>query len=238
MIIIQDKWRAKLLASENDIPESKFFYMPVSPADSERIKSNYLRKKYNISDEKLIILHSGSFENWTYAEELITSLQHWPANAILIVHTRKNFKHKNKYIDKIKNGHFKNVVLSLYPLQSREYEKMVASSDMGICLYKQVNTKYLQKNIQTIGLASGKFSYYMKYGLPVISVRQENYAELLEKYSFGKNINDFSEIDNAINQISQNYNSYSCEARRLFSEQLDFNIFWPDFIDQLSNIIT
>jgi hypothetical protein len=238
LVVIQDHWRARLLEEENTIPKENFFYLPVSPGNSKVQRSNYLRKHFNIPKNKIIVLHSGSFENWTYAEELIKSLHSWPADAVLVVHMRRNPKNKNYFINRLKKGKFQNVILSLEPLNRILYEEMVSSADIGLVLYKTVpRNKYLQKNIETIGLASGKFSVYMKYGLPVISIKQKTFAELLEMYKFGINLDRFSEMPDAMKEILDRYEIYRKGALQLFSEKLNFDIYWIPFLKRIAEIM-
>jgi hypothetical protein len=238
LVIIQDHWRARLLQQENAIPKENFFYLPVSPGNFKVQKGNYLRKRFNIPEKKMIVLHSGSFENWTYAEELIKSLPYWPADLVLVIHTRQNPKNKNYFINRLKRNQFQNVILSLEPLNRMLYEEMVASADIGLVLYKPVSkNKYLQKNIETIGLASGKFSVYMKYGLPVISIKQKTFGELLETYKFGKNLDTFSEIPGALEEILNGYEIYQKGALQLFSEKLSFDIYWVPLSKRIAEII-
>jgi glycosyltransferase involved in cell wall biosynthesis len=229
LVIIQDKLRAGLLAVENKISSKKFDYLPVSPSGlSTAKKTNYFHTRFNISGDKTIILHSGSFRSWTCAEELVESASSWPDNYVLVVHTRYKPIRRDEHIKIVQDSRLSNLVLSTEPLDINEYEQLVASADIGLVLYKSVaNLKYTGKNLQNIGLSSGKFSFYMKCGLPVITYRQKSYEELLKSYSFGINIQNFNDMPDAINKISNNYSHFSDESRRLYSEKLDFNIHWP-----------
>ena len=241
LIIIPDRWRAHLLARENIISEEKFIYLPVAPQDSKIRKSNYLRNKYNIPKDKTIVLHSGSFEEWTCSREIIEELADWPPNIVLIIHTKYSPFLTNPDIRLLKGKKYKNVILSIEPLANIEYEDMVASADIGLVLYKPIShskhSKYHQKNIQTIGLSSGKFSYYMKFGLPVITLNQDSYAELLKHYDFGYNIYNLRDIPNAINKILLNYNSHRDSALRLFNEKLKFDLHWPALFKKITCIL-
>jgi len=241
LVIIQDRWRSRLLAQENIISEEKFAYLPVSPSDSKVRKSDYLRNKFNIPKEKTIVLHSGSFEEWTCSREIIEGLIDWPPNVVLIIHTRYKTFLDNPHICMLRKRKYKNVILSLEPLGSEEYEELVASADIGLVLYKPVShskhSRYHQKNILTIGLSSGKFSYYMKLGLPVITLNQSSYADLLKHYCFGYNIHNLSEIPHAINIILGNYDFYSIEATRLFNEKLKFELHWPNLLKRITHIL-
>jgi len=239
MVVIQDKWRAKLLAEENNIPQNNFCFLPVSPRGLAKTKkSDYLRKKFTIPDKYKIVIHSGSFENWTYAQELINSLPNWVENIILVVHTRHKSKGKHTYIERLKQLNSSNVIISTDPLDYKEYEEMLASADIGLVLYKENSSSlYLQKNIRHIGLSSGKFSYYAKNGLPIVSVSQESYDELLKEYNFGINLDSFSDIPYALEKIISNYQMYTKGAIRLFAEKLTFDIYWPEIENKISSLL-
>jgi len=239
MVIIQDKWRAKLLADENNLDEQQFIYLPVSPRSSSTIqRTNYLRKRFNIPNGKIVVLHSGSFEDWTYAEELIDSVPKWPEKVVLVIHTRYSPVKKHKYISRIQENNFENIILSTEPLYRQAYEQMVASADIGLVLYKKRPVfKSLQKNIETIGFSSGKFSYYMKYGLPVIAAGGGTYHELLKEYHFGISLNSFDEMPEALSKVISCYQKHSDEAKRLFSEKLAFDLYWPATSRKLAHLL-
>ena len=238
-IIIQDKWRAELLSKENRLNSIKFLYLPVAPRLQKITHtSNYLRVKYKIPSDFFIVLHSGSFEDWTYAEELLENAKKWPDNVILVIHTRYKPNRRHKYISIIRRQNSNNIILSIDPLNSIEYERMICSADIGLVFYKlSPLSKYLQKNIETIGLSSGKFSYYAKYGLPIISINQKTYAELLQEYEFGYNLTSFDELPGALLNIISNYEKLSSEAMRLFKEKLAFDIYWPQISQKLLELL-
>lgn len=239
LVIIQDQQRAELLAAENNLSLDKFAYLPVSPQGSQTVlRSEYLRKYFNLGNDKTIVLHSGSFADWTYADELLESVGTWPEDFVLVIHTRYNPGNTNKYVKAIKEAKLPNVFLSTEPLPANAYEQLIASADIGLVLYKPIPpSRYLQKNIQTIGLASGKFSFYMKYGLPVISIAQQSYADLLKDYLFGENLDSISEMAEALRRVKSNYTRHKTEAQRLFSERLDFDLHWPRLSAKLLEIL-
>ena len=239
LVIIQDKWRARLLSDENGLQLEKFEYMPVSPASSPSIRaSDYLRKRFNIPKGQTIVLHSGTFAAWTCADELIENVATWPEGFLLIVHTRYIPGKNDKYIQTVRKAKLSNVVLSTEPLPADDYEQLVASADIGLVFYKpEPLSPFGRKNLQIIGLSSGKFSFYMKYGLPVISIGQQSYQELLKAYAFGENVSSFSEMPAALMRVRTNYDQHQTEARRLFSEKLDFDIHWPRLEARLLEVL-
>lgn len=239
LIIVQDPRRGYLLSKENNISKNEMYWLPVSPDMTvTNGGSDYLRKLYHIPKEKWIVLHSGSFEDWTYAEELLDSTRRWSDNAILVIHCKhkglNNRYHERKSLKSVKGN---NVIFSTTPLDVGAYEQMVSSADIGLCLYKEIpGDPFLQKNIRHVGLSSGKFAYYTKNGLPVISVQSKTYARLLDQYDFGENLRHFSEMPAAIGRIVEKYAVCSGEARRLFQERLAFDLYWPDLLEKISTL--
>jgi hypothetical protein len=239
LVIIQDAHRAQLLASENDLELSRFVHLPVSPTGGHPVgDTDFLRKRYDIPEEATIVLHSGGFGDETYGEELLRSTATWPPGFVLVIHTKYRPSRGDKYVDLIRATDRSNVILSGEPLSPDEYETMVASADLGLVLYKTIpGSIFRQKNIQCIGLASGKFSHYAKQGLPIISIGQPTYADLLQEYDFGANVSSFDEMPGALSRIRSRHDWHAAEARRLFAEKLDFDAHWPVVASRLASVM-
>ena len=239
LVVVQDSHRGRLLAEENGLVLDKFAYLPVSPSGSRQVKrSNYLRDRFHLSEEQTIVLQAGTFADWTYADELLKSLDAWPEGFVLVIHSRDRLNDTSRYVREIKAADLPDIILSTEPLPADEYEQLVGSADMGLVMYKTTPpSRYLQKNIGHIGLASGKFSFYMKYGIPVISVADQTYQGLLESYNFGENIDSFDELPDALIRVRSNENHHRAEAQRLFRERLDFDVHWPTLSARLLEIM-
>jgi glycosyltransferase involved in cell wall biosynthesis len=225
--VIQDVQRGKLLEEENGLSDSRMFYMPVAPSAAPAVeKTEHLRRKFDIKEEKTIVVHAGSFSTWTYAEELLGSVSKWPDDFVLVVHTRCSL---DGYVQRLmRQNTAPNIIFSTEPCNDTEYLRLLASADIGLLLYKPVHVgAYTGKNLETVGLASGKFSCYMKCGIPTISIRQNEYRSLIEHYKFGLDIDGFNELHEAFINIQRNYTYYSSEAKRLFDEKLNFDLYYP-----------
>lgn len=237
LVLVQDPWRKALLAEENKLAEKVFEYLPVSSAGTAAENSGYLRSRFGIPADKRIVLHSGSFANWTYGNELVELAARWPKDFVLVVHTR-NSSDGNHLVDQLQELGRENVIVSTEPLPMDQYEVLVASADIGLVIYKWIpGCRYNQKNTQTIGLSSGKFSFYMKYGLPVVSVAQKTYGQLLHRFAFGENVASLHDIPAALARIDENYDFHRGEARRLFSERLDLEEYWPSLQQRLMELV-
>jgi hypothetical protein len=239
LVITQDHGRGLLLEKENALSPEKFTHLPVSPGGVQRVKkSDCLRRRFRLPEGQTVVLHAGSLSYWTYTEELLENVITWPEDFALVVHTRYRPTKKDRYVQKIRQARLPNVFLSSEPLDMDQYEQLVASADIGLVLYKPAPpSRYTQKNIQSIGLSSGKFSFFMKYGIPVISIKQQTYEELLTEYTFGENIDSLNNMPQALMRIKSDYSHYRLEAQRLFADKLDFDIHWPRLADRLLEIV-
>ncbi len=238
LVIAQDTKRIQLLSEENQTDISKFMLLPVAPAKGEPVRSNYLREHFDIPPEKIIVLHSGSFAEWTCANQILQSIAWWPKDFVLAIHTRYRPTRFDPALRMIRRIKPPNVFLSFDPLSIEEYERLVSSADIGLALYQPVNdSPYTQRNIQNIGLSSGKFSFYMKCGLPTITMDQPVYRALSEKYKFGEVVSDIQEIPIALKRIRANISDYRLDAKRLFDEQLDFDLFWPQIRARIESLV-
>lgn len=244
-VIVQDHWRGALLAEQNGLNEEQLEYVPVAPCSFPPVtRSDALRRRFGIAANKTLVLHAGSFDSWTYAAELLESVPAWPDEFVLVVHTRYRPDPNEEFAILLREAHGDRVLVDLEPLPADDYERLVASADIGLVLYKSIadedrwESHYLQKNLQVIGLSSGKFSCYLKCGLPVVSVAQDAFDELLTEYGFGENVPTVDDIPAALGRIKANLAEHRAEAQRLFAERLAFEVHWPRLARRLQEAMT
>jgi hypothetical protein len=234
LTVAQDELRAGLLAAENGVDAGDMSRVPVAPSGpvvSER--SNYLRDRLGIPADKIIVLHSGSFAPWTYSEELLESVSSWPSTHVLVIHG-----HLGGVGRTVSGETDSRIYYSQGPLPPDEYTEMVSSADIGLALYKPVGpSRFTQRNVANIGLASGKFGAYMKCGLPTVSVAQPTYVDLLGRYNFGADVPSMDALPGALTAVAQNAPAHREQAHRLFAEVLDFDLHWPALRDRLAALM-
>ncbi len=80
---------------------------------------------------------------------------------------------------------------------------------------------YAGKNLEEIGLSSGKFSTYMMLGIPTITTSNTVYKELNNKYHFGETINKMNELPNALIQIGNDFETNIKACKTLFKNELE-----------------
>jgi hypothetical protein len=95
---------------------------------------------------------------------------------------------------------------------------------VGLAFYvPQAGSAFTQRNLQTIGLSSGKLAYYLRAGLPVIVNRAASIAEVVDHDGLGVAVDGAAGIGAALQVVADAYDRYSAGALRFFDQQLDFN---------------
>jgi hypothetical protein len=228
LVVVQDEGREALLRRENPRLNAPVHHLPVSPpgpAHSDRDPA--LRRRFNVPDDATVVLHTGSITEWTCAEELVNSVERWPKNLHLVLHTpRRPTGSFARLLARCSNP---RVHLSCSALTEREVNLLVRGADIGLCLYRpNYSHPLLGANIEKIGLSSGKLSLYAQAGLPVVSVDVPSIGYYTTRYRFGFDVPDFVRLPDAIATIMQDWKVFSDGAVRFYCDFLDFDLHWPE----------
>ena len=228
--ITQDNERAKILSGRNGIPLASILTVPVCADGPKYVrKTDWLRKKFNLSTDDTIILYAGYITDWAMCIEMAKDAIDWPDGRVLVLHSHSY--QEEDYLRKLRKFIGNKVKLSLESVSYEDLPELIASADIGIALYKD-----LGKNFTLTGSASGKIAHYLKCGLPVISNNYPSIKEVLEGYDCGVCIESPAEMNSAIDKIQNKYkemheNAYRCyEDRYMFSRQFAKVI---DFIEKI-----
>ena len=234
--ITQDITRAKLLELENNLNLNSSFLLPVSTKKPLKKQTEYcLRDTLGINKEFKVAIMMGSMAEFTMIHEIIDSVNSWPANWVLILHDRNKIDSKITKKLEFKNLINKKIFLSnLSCLQFDELGFILKGIDVGIAFYKPCpNSKYTGKNIENIGLASGKISTYLSYSIPVIINQIGQYNNFLSEIQFGYDVKTITEIPEALNYINHNMELLKNNANNFFENNLSFEIYEKDIIERL-----
>ncbi len=227
-VIVQDEDRFKTLCEYNQYQHPKVFYLPNSPSSSDSLVQdtqfkNYFREKFNLSKEKYphIILQAGMIEESVLSEQLAYAFAAINKGYALVFHERQKREVDEPYIKALQEINSKNLFLSLEPLPYEKIDNIFASATIGLAFYKDIDKNYSQ-----ISMASGKLSYYLKHGKPVLVSNLDSLSKLVDKYKIGAVIQEASnslEIESALEMILSNYTFYSENAKTCFEEEFDFS---------------
>jgi hypothetical protein len=169
------------------------------------------------------VVHSGSLGGWTGIEDIVESATSWPRHWVLVIHTRYAAE-GSAYVDGLRARADPNrVFFSLRPVPRLDYDELIDGADVGLAFYVATgDSSFTQRNVQTIGLSSGKLAYYLRAGLPVVINRAASIAELVESSGCGMAVDDASGIGPALDRIAGGFDEYSAAACAFFDTHLNF----------------
>ena len=164
-----------------------------------------IRSKLHIPLDKKLVVYSGSVGEWCGTKAIIEAFDRgfWSNDYWLVFHTRKPIGKENEFYENlIRLDNDTALPFTLHPHPFDGFEELavfLSGFDLALALYYPNNENpYYGKNMQEIGLSSGKFSMYMMLGLPTIVTPCDVYNELIKKYAFGAVIEDISQIGVAL----------------------------------------
>ena len=237
-VIIQDPARGRLLAEDNDYPMSKMIFVPNAPLGPLRKdKSRYWHHAFSIPDDKKIALYSGALASWTRIEEIMSFVDRWPDKWVFVVHTRYN---PDKVFSAEQLEIFrrtKKVYFSSTPIPSQQYDEIIDGADAGIAFYSPMHgVPFMGKNIETLGLSSGKTAYYLRSGVPVIVNRETDLGNFVEETACGISVETGEEIGAALDIIDQKSEVFRQNAFNTFETRLNFEAGFRKVIARIENL--
>jgi hypothetical protein len=233
--IVQDDHRKSMIQKMHRLNENTIFCVPNSYIGIKKRKTNYLRTKFNIPMEKVIILYAGGIESWALDSALIEAVDEWDDNYVLILHgwSRDNYLNKLRPLIEKVNRSKQRIFISNNSVNEKEYLELVSSADIGLVWYK----KNIPENVKNIGLSSGKFSAFLRCGLPIIVPSYlEGIKEFIERYHFGMMAEDEFAIKDIIPCIVKEYFTYRNNAFNFYLKYLDFEKYFLPVIQEIKKI--
>ncbi|MGI9145057.1 MAG: hypothetical protein ACR2IK_00660 [Chloroflexota bacterium] len=223
-VVVQDEERARLLAEDNGVAWERLVLVPNSPpAPARRCRSRFWHTRFGLPPEARVALHSGSLGDWTGIEAIVESASDWPPAWVLVVHTRYEAE-SSAYVDRLRTrADAERVKFSLSPVPRQYYDPLIDGAEVGLAFYvSSASSSFTQRNVQTIGLSSGKLAYYLRAGLPVIVNRAASIADLVDSSGCGLAVDHAAGIGAALSRIAGDYDRFSARACAFFVEHLDF----------------
>jgi glycosyltransferase involved in cell wall biosynthesis len=219
MIIVQDAERAALLHEENKTTGVPTKFIPNSAMGPSNWKEgNFLHKLLDIDQKARIVLYAGMIGDEARSLELAASARMLPSDYILVFHERKKRSESDPYLERIKSAAANKARLSLSPLPLEKIDRVFASARMGIVLYSEQHGE----NFSCVSFASGKLSYFLRNGVPVMVSNLPGLRRIIERYKCGIIIDDLSEIESVIEIIDADYEQYSRNAVKCFDDMFEF----------------
>lgn len=236
--IIQDKNRALELEKENKIDLSKSILIPVAGTNTFKYQKKFLLHTIlNIQRNKKILLFIGSISNWAGSKIIIENLNLVPDDWVIVFHDRYgNSKEKLQNLCPNVNFDENKVYFSNYICETNnKMKEIIHSADLGLVLYyPDYSNVYTGKNLEYVGLSSGKFSTFLQNGLPIIS----NHAYLFDyisSYKIGYYLHDIKELNKILTTFKSNENF---ECITFFDKILNFKNFQEKLLNTIQKTIS
>lgn len=212
--VIQDKRRAEVLLNENGVKNGRLVYMPVSVPNEPFQRSSFLQKKFNISNDKIIVFQFGWTKESRFSLELAEIAQSFNQKSLLLFHgpVQGSIAEQIQKIDMNKR-----IIISQDLVPDNKLHELISSAHIGLVIYPSYDF-----NHYLTAFASEKLALKLRSGLPIIAFRYPGY-EILEDMHCGILINSLDEIPDAIEKILESYSEYSRNARDCFLEYYEYS---------------
>ncbi|MES2999085.1 MAG: hypothetical protein V4787_00210 [Pseudomonadota bacterium] len=221
----QDVLRSRKLCMEYGIAPDKVLPLPVAGRDFRDCPSRprLLHYLFELPEHVKTVLHMGSFSDWTRAPFLLESTHAWPEDWVLVIHDRHGpSAGLREQIRRL--GHPDRIRLSEATFVNPEQmSAFIQSADLGAALYHATyQAKGGGRNLEHIGLSSGKISTYLQHGVPVATHDLGEISDWIQFYAAGQ---VFSLDRPFVPEDPGPQRALGC--RKLFERHLDLERFGP-----------
>lgn len=175
----------------------------------------YWYNKFNIPQNKKIVLYQGSLTRHRDIEILIESTEFFNDNLLLVLIGQLSpAEYKNK-ISRMVKRHFSDRVKILKQVPFKKLLEITKNAYIGVVIYnKSSRNNYL--------CAPNKLYEYASVGLPIAGSNLPEVKDVIKKYQFGEIFekNEPKSIAKAINLIDKEYRKYSDKLKfqKLFKD--------------------
>jgi glycosyltransferase involved in cell wall biosynthesis len=223
-VIVQDEERGRLLAEDNGLDWQRLVFVPNSPpGPARRRPTRYWHARFSLPHTARVVLHAGSLGDWTGIQDLVEAAADWPPDWVLVVHTRYDAAGTPYLEDLQGRADPGRVRFSLQPVARQEYDRLVDGADVGLAFYVPVaDSSFTGRNLETIGLSSGKLAYFLRAGLPVIVNEATSIASSVHAAGCGVVVPGAAAVGAALELLDGDYEAYSRRACEFFDRELDF----------------
>ena len=241
---VQDELRAHHLQQENHLNPATCKLIPLASTGLGELSTNRLRDQLDIPKDKHVAILIGSITSWSMAAETVASTIDWPDDWVLIVHDRYgNTKSKLETlgIDLLSIPVDKVYLSSQSKLAVDDMGEVLSGVSIGLAFYRVIDRPNSLhsvahgKNMKYLGLASGKISTFLRYGVPVIMNEIGLYADLARKHSFGLVCQEPTDIASLLSSCL-NTTNLSAKATLFYKTYLDFRNYQDVISTCLTNI--
>lgn len=226
--IIQDTVRARFLMDEYGISSEKILYMPVAGDGMIRYeKSYFLHDHLSLPHTTKILLQIGSVASWTMTDWAISQADSLPEEWVLAIHNRFGTQ-------TVSSKHNRVLYSNLPPLRIDQMQELIQSAACCLGLYTPIKgSVYTGKNIEYMGLASGKIATSLQYGVPVALNQIGELTKLITAYQAGVVVDTKSDSPFKCLEQLADTSKLTVNCHQLFSEHLDLRKFSDKILETI-----
>lgn len=230
---VQDGFRADLLKKENCL-RGEPVLVPLGNAGFPLGANRRLRDELGVPVDKKVMILVGSIEEWAGAPALIESFCHGVDDDwCFILHGRYGVDRLEWYAQ-LSERNRGRIFISSVPRDFDSMADIFSGVDVGLAFYvPKSGHPFLGKNIENIGLSSGKISTYLRHGVPVITNVHGELAKLIDIYGAGKVVSGVGDLCLALNDISPEMRN---GASQLFQDVFDFRNYEKEVFESLCSV--
>jgi glycosyltransferase involved in cell wall biosynthesis len=222
-VIVQDPSRAGILVEDNGIDSSKFIYAPNAPyGAARRAPTRWWHDRFGLPDDRRVLLHAGGLGTWTGIDGLVEAAGDLPDDWVLVVHSHDPRRDTARIEQLRTHAPAGKVFFSDSAVSRQRYRDLLDGADAGVAFYIPQRGRWTVTNLTTLGLASGKFSYYLWCGLPVIANSSTSLGGLVERERVGIQVDSAAGLGAGVRAIAGDYQRFSDRAIEYFNAELDF----------------
>lgn len=228
-IITQDAMRADWLSRKLHFPRQNISVIyNTSFGDYTPEKSSYFRKKFNIPDEKKIVLAIGSLIKEHMILEIMESIGAWANEFVLVIHGWFPNKKYEEITRECAKRHPGRIFISTEFLPIEQKYEAFQSADIGLVAFTPNN-----ENTLFVGAAAGKLFEFVRCGVPIVVNGLPGMRAIVGGICGEICGARLDSIADSIKQINDNYDFYrkGCEA---FYSCHKFSSMYDDFLCKFS----
>jgi hypothetical protein len=225
---VQDKLRRDKLITENNLDPHKCRIVPLASAGGAEPPKARLRDNLNIPQNKMVAIMIGSLDDWTMAGDIIATVPYWPTDWCLIIHHRygKTWEFIDQLNPRLKRLVNKQIYISDHSVDFVDKMGVVLSGcSLGLAFYRpSYCDPYTGKNLEFLGMASGKIATFWRYGIPILVNNIGSYTELTEEENAGLVLRGELGLMPKL-LANTNFLKMTMNAKRVYEKYLDFDLY-------------
>lgn len=230
---VQDPARARLLIQENRIAADRIRLVPMGPrGDALSHSGPSVREKLCIPPSKKVALFMGTISGWSGFSSIAASVTTWPKDWVLLVHSRDGLNAEREaalVVGEVED----RVYFTKGPFEEMDQlGALLTGIDVGLAFYfPDWASRFTGRNLQEIGLASGKIADFLRHGVPVITNVEKPYGYLLKEHDCGEVVSELKSLGESL--AVNDFEKMRIASKRLFSKVFDFALYEKEVLKDL-----